>query len=358
MIELLKCAGMLLFFLGAFALVGYIMCKVIKYKAEFVECIFLGFLGYFSLFQCVALWLVLMKKTLNILIVAWGLVFLVILAVFFVFLKRQRTWKESGGIKSVSECVRNGIKNPYLIVCILLMIFMCYFSAIQNQWGWDTAYYIGTVSTTIDTNTMYQYSGETGRQFGEIPFRYALSTFYMNSSVFCKVSGIAPVLFQKYVVGTLCVLLHFIVLYLIGKELFKEESQKKFWFVIIAGMLNFFFVSEYTTSQFLLIRSYEAKAFCGNVIIPAVFWALLRIHKEMEKKENWKILFLVTFASVPVSMSAILIVPLVVLISILADALVSKKRKIIGYGLLCLIPNGIYLIMYFLNTINLFVIKV
>ena len=57
-------------------------------------------------------------------------------------------------------------------------------------------------------------------------------------------------------------------------------------------------------------------------------------------------------------MSAILIIPLITVIGILAEALVNKKAKLIGYGLLCLIPNGIYLVIYLLNTLGLFVIKV
>lgn len=358
MVELLKCGAMLIFFCLMFSMMGYMICSWMKYKAEVLECVFLGFLGYFALFQCVALPLIFLKQSLSLLIILWCVVLVALSVVCVAIFYRQRRLKGKGIQFLQILSVKESLKNPCMICFIFIMIFACYFAAIQNQWGWDTAYYVGTISTTVDTNTMYQFCGETGRELKQIPFRYAISAFYMNSAVFCKVLGISPIMFQRYVMGTVCVLLYFVVLYLIGKELFKGQSKKIFFFGSVVAALNFFFVSEFTTSQFLLFRSYEAKAYCANIIIPGLFWILIRIHKEIEKKENWKILFLVTLASVPVSMSAILIIPLITVIGILAEALVNKKAKLIGYGLLCLIPNGIYLVIYLLNTLGLFVIKV
>lgn len=356
MVEVLQCSAMIVFYLIVFAMIGYIISTITKYKAALIEYTFFGFFGYFSLFQCVALPLILMKKPLTLLIQSWLAVLVVLAIAFFVLFYRnkKRFPKES---QTSMKNSKEGIKNPYLYLYGAIVLLVCYFTAIQNYWGWDTAYYIGTVSTAIDTNTMYQFSGETGRQLGAIPLHYALSGFYMNSAVFSKVSGIAPVLFQKYVMGILCVLLYHMVVYLIGKELFRENG-KAFLFAFFASALNFFFASEFTTAQFLLFRSYEAKGYCANVMIPAVFWALLRIHREVEKKENWKLLFLFMLASVPVSMSAILIVPAIVVIAVLAEVIVNRKVKALGYGILCLIPNGIYLILYFLHTIDVFVIKV
>lgn len=358
MIEVLQCIAMIVFYLIVFSLMGYLIGALIKYKATFIEYIFLGFFGYFALFQGVALPLILMKKPLTLLVQIWLGVLMVTAVIFFVVLCRNRKFSQGKNKKNAITYIGTGIKNPYMILYITLVLLVCYFTVIQNYWGWDTAYYIGTVSTSIDTDTMYQFSGESGRQMGKIEIRYALSAFYMNSAVFCKVSGIAPVMFQKYVMGILCVLLYHIVLYLIGKELFHGQSRKAFLFAFVAGALNFFFASEFTTAQFLFLRSYEAKGYCANVMIPAIFWAILRIHKKLDHRENWKLLFLLMLSSVPVSMSSILIVPAIVAIALLAEVFVNRKVKAIGYGMLCLIPNGIYLLLYFLYTIDVFVIKV
>lgn len=358
MMEVVQCLATIVFYLIVFAVMGYLISNLIKYKAVWIEYLFLGFFGYFALFQGVALPLILMKKPLTLLVQIWLAVLAVITITFFVVLYRNKKVSKEQKRESVGSVVRTIIQNPYLFLYAALVLFVCYFTMIQNYWGWDTAYYIGTVSTTVDTNTMYQFSGETGRPLGAIPFRYALSSFYMNSAVFCKVTGIAPVMFQKYVMGILCVLLYHIVLYLIGKEVFFGKSQKAFLFAFVAGALNFFFVSEFTTAQFLLFRSYEAKGYCANVMIPAVLWALIRIHRELENRENWRLLSLLMLASVPISMSSILIVPAIVVIALLAETIVNRKVKVIGYGMVCLIPNVIYLVVYFLHTIDVFVIKV
>ena len=349
MIELIKCGLMIIFYLIVFLGIGYTIGKVMRYKTAWAEYVLIGFLWYYALFQGIALPMIFMKKSLSLLTYFWCAVVLILSVVCFLLVYRKRKTEGKHGIICSMPEMKNSImtliKNPFAVLFACFLVFTCYFTAIQNEWGWDTAYYIGTVSTTVDTNTMYQYCGETGRNLKEIPFRYALSAFYMDSAVFCKIFGIAPVFFQKYVMGTLCVLLHFILLYLVGKELFKKQAEKVFLFASVSGGLNFFFVSEFTTSHFLLFRSYEAKAFCANVIIPMMFLVLLRIHKEPDRKQNWKFLFLVALSSVPISMSAILIVPLMIGIGVLAEAIINRNVKIIGYGILCMIPNGIYLII-------------
>ncbi len=318
-----------------------------------MENLVLGFFIYFALFQLFALPLILLKQHLTLLMVLWLAVVAIVLILGFIVLYKE--------MKGERRKKKNLIKSRQ-IMCYLamavLVLFFCYFTAIQNYWGWDTAFYIGTISTTVDTDTMYLINGESGAAEKVLPLRYALSGFYMNSAVFCKITGITAVYFQKYVMGTLCVLLYFSILYLVGQALFEKSITKTAGFLWAAGILNLFFVSEYTTSQFLILRAYEAKAYCANVIIPAIFWLLLLLHKDLQNKGNWKALFLVMLASVPVSMSAIFIAPAMVGIAVLGESIVNKNLKIFINGMVCILPNAVYLVMYLLYTLDVWVIKV
>lgn len=103
-------------------------------------------------------------------------------------------------------------------------------------------------------------------------------------------------------------------------------------------------------STFLLVRGYEAKGFCANVIIPAIFYIALCFWKDVRTREKWVMLFLVCFASVPVSMSAIMIVPVMVAILMATELVVKRDFSMIWKGIVCVIPNGIYLIAYYLFT--------
>lgn len=313
----------------------------------------LGFFTYFALFQLFALPLILLKQHLTLLMVLWLAVVAIVLLLGVGIL-----YKETKGRRRQERSIIKSKQVICYLTMAVLVLFFCYFTAIQNYWGWDTAFYIGTISTTVDTDTMYLINGESGVAENVLPLRYALSGFYMNSAVFCKITGMNAVYFQKYVMSTLCVLLHFSVLYLVGQALFEKCVVKTAGFLWAAGILNLFFVSEYTTSQFLILRAYEAKAYCANVIVPAIFWMLLLLHKDLQRKGNWKALFIIMLASVPVSMSAIFIAPAMVGVAVLGETILNKSLRVFINGVICILPNAVYLVLYLLYTLDIWVIKV
>lgn len=343
---------MILGFLLIFTTFGYLGSCLIKRKSTLIENLVLGVMFYFALFQIIALPLILLKQSLTLLTGIWLAGVTSVLVCGFVVL--YKTVRKQGNLVCLPE--------KKSVICYLVMavvvLFFCYFTAIQNYWGWDTAFYIGTISTTVDTDTMYLINGENGAMEKTLPLRYALSGFYMNSAVFCKVTGITAVSFQKYVMGTLGLLLFFAIVFLVGQALFGNSTVKSTGFLGVVGVLNLFFVSEYTTSQFLLLRAYEAKSYCANVVLPTIFWLLLILHKEIENRANWKALFVVMLASVPISMSSILIAPAMLGLAVLSEGMANRNGKVLLRGIVCMIPNMVYLVMYLLYTLNMFVIKV
>lgn len=355
MIDFLKCIFMIMAFLVIFILFGYLGSCLIKRKSSLVENLVLGVFVYFALFQLFALPLILLKQHLTLLADIWVAVVASVLLCSFRVLYKNKTVINGGGFKRI-------LLDKKSIVCYLSMavmvLFFCYFTAIQNYWGWDTAFYIGTISTTVDTDTMYLINGENGTVETALSLRYALSGFYMNSAVFCKVTGISAVKFQKYVMGTLDVVLYFSIIYLLGKTLFCNSMTKIAGFIWSVGLVNLFFVSEYTTSQFLILRAYEAKSYCANVVLPAILLMILLLHKDIENRANWKAMFVIMLASVPVSMSSILIAPAMLGIAVLGESIVNKNSKVLVRGMVCMIPNMVYLVMYLLYTLGIFVIKV
>lgn len=353
MIEFLKCIFMIAIFLAMFSVFGFWESHLVRRKSTLMENLVLGFFVYFSLFQCLSFPLILLKQHLSLLTGLWMAVISIVLFASFVILYKE--------IKGKKKHEKRRIEKKQLLcysAMAVVVLFFCYFTAIQNYWGWDTAFYIGTVSTTVDTDTMYLINGESGMAEKVLPLRYAMSCFYMNSAVFCRITGISAVSFQKYVMGTLCVLLYFSMLYLVGQALFQKNIVKTAGFLWTAGILNLFFVSEYTTSQFLIFRAYEAKAYCANVVVPAIFWLLLLLHDDLQDKGNWRALFIVILASVPVSMSAILIAPAMVGIAVAAESIVNKSYKVLIRGIICMLPNVVYLVLYLLYTLDIFAIKV
>ena len=151
-----------------------------------------------------------------------------------------------------------------------------------------------------------------------LELRYALSSFYMNTAWISQITGISALVLQKYVTGVLCILLTNAVVYSFAMEVFQRDKKKSAVLVTITIILTIFWDVYDTTAQFLLLRNYEAKAYCANVVLPMICYLLYRIWKNSEDHRNWMELFLVAFASVAVSMSSVVLVPAMIGLMLLA----------------------------------------
>lgn len=171
----------------------------------------------------VALPLILLQRPFHELVVLW-LVILAVINILAVVITRR----ELGSLlrTSVAGFWRN--RGILLTAVILLVAFCCWFHGTQQYFGWDTTYYIGTVDTTVLTDSMYVYNGASGAIMKTLDFRYALSTFYMHSAFLCKLTGLGGMLIQKFVIGTLCILMHGWIIFAIGRRVFPDAKKALF----------------------------------------------------------------------------------------------------------------------------------
>lgn len=344
MMQLAMCFAVLLLLGIEFGVYGVVFSRLFRLELRTYETGIFGFFVYFGLFQLAALPLIFSQRPFHELVILWIVILAVvnILAVLF-------TRKELGNLflRSAAGLWRN--KGILLAAVIALIAFCCWFQATQQYMGWDTTYYIGTVNTTVYTDTMYVYDGNSGQMAKTLDLRYALSAFYMHSAFWCKLTGLSGMLIQKYVIGTICILMHGWIMFAIGRKLFPDE-KKALFMVGLMFVLHLGFHTGFGVSDFLLIRGYEAKGFCANVVIPAMFYAILCLWKDRNKRESWFFAFMVCFSSVPLSMSSLVIIPALMVIAILAEWLVERNWQILWRAFWCILPNGIYFVVYFLHS--------
>ena len=354
MIDIVKIFTIYLILLYTCYLFGVTVFKITRFQGDVGVAIVTGFFALFGLFQIVALPYIILKKSLSDLTMAWILIFTILVLVFSRWSRRE-FWKTLKG------CRKRSLWNGILLAVVILLIAMEIIMQIgHNYWGWDTAYYIGTVNTSLYTDTMYLYDGTTGLLEEKLHLRYALSSFYMLIASFCKVFSLHPIICFRYIVGVGCILLSNIVAFEIGKKLFPEEGEKQKAFLIAYIILNFLWVSNYSNAEFLLKRGYESKGYCANVIIPIIFYLglLLLKSKKEERARIWLVAFVVGFASVPVSMSALVIVPMMFCILAATCLLLDRDWKSVGMGLVCTLPNIVYGIVYLLYVKDILIIGV
>ena len=351
--QLIACGAVILLQLILYLIIGNDLCRWAGLKDKGLLILVVGFFGYFGLFQLVALPLIFLKISFHVLVIVWAVVCVLILLKGVIW-NRKQLWQRFGMIKQELS-----VRQWYLALAALtLLLVLIFYQCIHYYMGFDTAFYVGTINTTLYTDQMYVYDGETGLIEKYLDMRYALSGFYMSTTFWCKIFGVAPIIAQNYGMGSICMLMAVLLMFLIGKQIFKDDSRKAYLYTGIVIGLNCLFVSGYTTADFLLYRNSESKGFCANVVIAAVFYAIAALWSNIEKRENWRLLFIIAAASVPVSMPAILIVPAIIGIVALTECLIQKKVRYLWYGILCVLPNVVYLLLYFLYTRKIWLIMV
>ena len=249
-------------------------------------------------------------------------------------------------------------QNLLSIVMVLLVLYQCYYAAMSTYIGWDTTYYIGTINSSLYLDTMYLYNGASGAKEGYLPIRYALSTFYMNSAVWCKWFGIEAIPMQRYIVTIIGQLMYHAFAYLIARSIWRNDRKKINIFIIANVLCTFLFVDNHTTAGFLLNRGYEAKAFCANVLILATIYCVLELRKNSNDFSKWRNMFIVLATSIPISMSALLTIPVLVIALLAMLFYHTNNINVIKRGIVCLIPNILYLLFYFLYAKGIFLIPV
>lgn len=340
--DILKIIISFLLWMYCFLSFGYLVKVTFlkRYNVENIsEWMIIGLFSYFILFQLVAFPMILLKMKLSTLSMVWGMIILAVLIVPF-FMKDYR------------DKLRHIRIRFDIIFClaVFLVVYQMIYAVTYQYIGWDTLSYIGRINAALETDTMFLYTGDEGTPYGYIDFKHALSAFYMNSAFFCQVFRLPGFFFQKYVGGGICVIFANLIVYIIVKKIFNGRIAA--WSVIFLFFIRFFFYTVPSMDTFLLIRSYESKAWGANIILPLIFGICIMLWKDYKDMYNWRLLFLTAMASLPISMSAILTCPVLIVCMIIPLFIVKLDKVILKRMAICLIPNAFWCLLYLLYVLK------
>lgn len=353
--QLLLCACILLVSFIVYYLLGKAVCVRYGWDRVMPEVICIGFFLYYALFQVFALIMIFSKQKLHVLGSTWLVILILLIGMSASVVFKGRAPESDGqGRLAGTARVLFGIM-VFAVICECIAAVL-----LQRNIGWDFAYYIGNMTTSVATDTMYLYDGSSGLLRSKIDMRYALSSFYMNTAWISQMTGISALVLQKYAVGTACILLTNAIAYSFAMEVFGRDKGKAAVLVTITIIMAIFWDVYDTSAQFLMLRNYEAKAYCANVVLPMVLYLLYRIWKDDAALCNWAELFIVALASVAVSMSSLMLVPALTVIMLLAHLFVAGRfnAAFIRRAVYCLLPNVCYFLVYFSYTRGWLVVEV
>lgn len=297
-----------------------------------------------GVFQIIVIPLLLMRKSLTLLTVIWSIV-IIALCVLAVIRGRNKVILNF----NFKDSLKNNISWS-IIVAILLIILQTFMLTTRMHQDADDAFYVAAASTAVETDSILAYSAYTGGMLNSLPTRYALSPFYAFTAMISKICGINPTIIAHTLFPLILIPLAYIVYTLLGRYFFKNKAKTVGIFLITISLLQIFSAfSVYTTGVFTLSRIWQGKATLAGILIPAIFYFSFMAFEQVDNKRNWISLLMVMFASCMVSSMGIPLSAITLGLLALTASIRDKNPKIIGYSLLCCLPNmlyaGIYLLM-------------
>ena len=248
----------------------------------------------------------------------------------------------------------------FFVVLALQMVM----SVVMASFDGDDAYYVveSLLAQQADVmNTILPYTGNST----SLDIRHALAVITMWIAFIAKESNIHATIVSHSVMPLFLIPLVYLVYVEIGRIIFRKRQELiPMFMLVVAFLMMFGNVSIYTPATFFLMRTWQGKAMVANLVFPMIFWiflwmmenaAALRERKKspatlFTHREEWCgfiMLALVNmFSGVCSSMGVIFGSGLVGLLTLVL-LFVSKNFKVLLGAFLCIIPNLVYLAIYF-----------
>lgn len=324
-----------------FMAAGSLLTKALKIKADISLRFVLGYLVYFSVFELLFVPMTLLWVSLTRACKIWGVVIGITCVCAAVFWIRGRALRKKN---QISELLKK--HSIFLAGAAAVILLQCLIVVFYEDTTIDAAYYVGTVTTSVYTDTLARYNPYNGALLKTFQARYIFSAYPMNNAVWSKFLGVHPIVQSKIVMSCINIIVANLIIYQIAKRLFEGNRKKADLMLIFSCVLQLFCGSIYSAGTFFFTRSYEGKAILANVAIPAVLMCAIWFLQETKERNVWIILFITAVSALTFSGSAI-IFPVVIAAGMAPAALMKRKFSGLFYCVVCMLPSVLYAVVFF-----------
>lgn len=231
-------------------------------------------------------------------------------------------------------------------VALTLMIYQLYFIHHHMYLEWDDTYYVNLANEAVYSNKIYWVYPETGA-FVDFDKRYVLSLWPVFYAWLSRIIGVVPTVMAHTIFPWLMIPLAYMIYYLIGKRLFPENRQMQGMFLAMAVLMHLFMSGEHTSGlTFLSITPWVGKGVLATVLIPLLFYWILRIIQE-HCAGDWVLLGITCLGGCLLSSMGIMLVPVFVGTAIFLEVVYRRNIRYLLLGIAACLPCiilGIYYI--------------
>ena len=258
----------------------------------------------------------------------------------------------------------------YWGIFFALMALQMVMSVVMASFDGDDAYYVveSLLAQQADVmNTILPYTGSST----SLDIRHALAVITMWIAFLARQSGIHATIVSHSIMPLFFIPFVYLVYAEIARILFRDSQQITPVFMAITAILMMFGnVSIYTPATFFLMRTWQGKALVANLVFPMIIWMFLwmieeiRAVKELVIRDGnyrrydlyaaqrlritpWIMLGMICmFSGVCSSLGVIFGTALIGLMTLVLLFL-SKRWTVLVGAFMCIIPNFVYLAIYF-----------
>lgn len=338
---ILKLFACLLWFVIIPEFIGLGILNFKKENKSMVFSLVVGFIFGFALFQILAIPMIFMHLKFTTLAYLWASL-MAILAIISSVLVR----------KKLKEIVKDNINTlkifPKLlsIILIIIVLFQAFMAFKYMHEDDDDSNFVAKATIATDTNTLYEYD-DTGNKLNQVPARNGLSPYPIYTATIAKLIGLHPTVVAHTVFPPVFIILAYMIYYLVGKALFKDDKQKITVFLIILAIIYMFGdYTRYSVFVRLLYRLWQGKSMLCALILPFIWYLFLNHIGKEDDGIYWFILFLTLVGSMLLSSMALYLPILAAGILTLIYLIKYKNAKYLFKLILCCIPSIIYGFIY------------
>ena len=314
-------------------------------------CLIVGFFMYYFLFFLVCFPFMIKYRPLSWFMTAWVPICAVILIVSFIINR-----------KSISELLSSGIQffkeNKVISIVILAVIFVqILIVTCTYNFTLDAAYYVANVTTSLDTNMINVYDPFTGSWLDHFEVRYLFATYPINDAVMCKMLSIPALIQTKLTMSGVIIIIVNILYVMIARCLFSEKDTNRSSMIMLVMMfiVNVTFYTIFTSSLFLLTRTYEGKTVVGNLSVLAIFYIFMMMISDEDISFPWLSMFIISIGSMTISSSGNMLIPAELSLLFVPYMFVKKTIKPLPKYIACMLPGVAMLLVYVLYIEGYFV---
>ena len=306
------------------------------------EYLLAGYVLLFAVTELLCLTAIFAGLPLHVLVVAYALVS-VLLAVGGIWVLYKN--KKAG---------RPVMKKPRLsgelIAAAALILVQLVIVVLFAHMDEDDAFYVGTATTAVQTDSVYDVNPYTGADYKKLPSRYVLSPFPAFLAVISRLcAGLSPATVAHTIFPAVFIFLAYLVLYQYSCRFFKEKVQEQGIFMILcAGILWASGYSVYNFGAFTMGRIWQGKAVLAGVFLPLLFFLCMEILMQENAKYPWSLLFLTNGACCLLSSMGIMLAPLMMGIFLLLNLIKFRDIRKLRKGIVCCLPSLILGVVYVL----------